>query len=667
MLRILGDLSIRAKVIGAFGIALMVTAALGLFAERQMNVVYSVSIGIRDNSLPSAMAIARLESITKQYRISEARHVLATSTVDMTAIEQELGAMRQQLARLRSDYEAMISSGRERELIINFDRQWKAYVDFDTSELLPLSRADDTIKAGEVYRGRSRELFNQADESLAELVRLNADQAKQGADTGAAIGIESMWWIAIALVLAVMVCITAGWLIVRSVSHPITAMTAAMRRLADHDMTVEIAGIGRKDEIGAMAGAVHVFKDNMVRADELAAAAAAARTARERRQTAMERHTQDFGASISGVMSSLASSAETMRQASQTMEQATGAVHTEAQETSQGAAKSSKDMTAVAAAVEQLTSSVGEISRQVSTAASVARQAVERAESSQATMHSLAEATTRIGDVVHLISEIAGQTNLLALNATIEAARAGDAGKGFAVVAGEVKALAAQTGKATADIGDQIEMVRSATTDAVAAMTEISAIIGKLDEVSAAISAAVEEQSATTQEIAGNVQAVSSASGTAARAMMHVVEVAEGAASASREVMTGSSTIGREAETLRTEVDQFLAAVRDDTGERRGYERVAGNGATATLRAAGKTAQAPLRDISRGGALLDCDWTLAAGTSLEVELPGAGGGVSARVVRCGSGTVAVVFGSDPAALLRIDRAVETVTGRRKAA
>jgi methyl-accepting chemotaxis protein len=348
----------------------------------------------------------------------------------------------------------------------------------------------------------------------------------------------------------------------RGAIRPLRTLTETMRRLADHDLSIAIGGAGRGDEVGSMARAVGVFKDNMIKAAALAVERDVTQQARNRRQAAMELHTRDFGGSISGVMASLAEAAERMRQASETMANAVGAVNQEARATAASADKSAHDLHTVAAAVAELTATVGEISRQVAASSDVARQAMNRAEASQGTMQSLLQATGRIGDVVHLISNIAAQTNLLALNATIEAARAGDAGKGFSVVAGEVKALATQTARATAEIGAQIGTVRCATDEAVSTMSEIATIIRRLDEVAVAISAAVEQQSATTQAIAFSVQTVSAATAQSARAMEHVVAVADGAGTVSRDVLSGTVHISREADTLRCEVDQFLVAIR---------------------------------------------------------------------------------------------------------
>jgi methyl-accepting chemotaxis protein len=477
------------------------------------------------------------------------------------------------------------------------------------------------------------------------------------------------WYSAVLAAVALILGTGLAFVIGGGIVRPLNAMTSVMGKLAAGDNSVDIPARDNQDEIGDMARAVEVFKEHAIEAERLAREQEVARSAKERRSAAMERHTQDFGNSISGVMASLAGSAESMRRAAEAMSQASSTVQTEAQGTAGDVTKSSKDLTAVAAAVEELNASVGEISRQLAEASEVSRKAVQRADSSQSTMQGLSEATARIGDVVHLISDIASQTNLLALNATIEAARAGEAGKGFAVVAGEVKALAAQTGKATAEIGSQIDMVRNATGDAVTAMADIGAIITKMNEVSAAIAAAVEQQSATTHEIAASVQAVSAVTGNTARAMEHVVTVADQAGGVSRDVLAGAGEIGREAENLRTEVDQFLAAVRDDTtDERRRYERQDVSGVMVGVQSKGHpTSRVALRNVSRGGAALACDWTLAPGTAVEVEMPEAGGPVPARAVRCERGELAVVFSSEPGVLARIDRALAALPRGRLAA
>jgi methyl-accepting chemotaxis protein len=381
---------------------------------------------------------------------------------------------------------------------------------------------------------------------------------------------------------AMVFAVAAAVLVTRAISRPVGTLTRIMRTLAGGTREMDIPYTRRRDELGDMARAVEVFKQQGLEADRLAAEQNTTRATRERRQAALESHTADFGSSISGVMTSLAVAAESMRQAAEAMSQAANGVHSEASGTATAAAKSSQDLSAVASAVDELTASSAEIALQVTTAANVARQAVERADASNQTMGALADAAGRIGDVVRLISDIASRTNLLALNATIEAARAGEAGKGFAVVAGEVKALAGQTAKATAEIGSQIDTVRGSTDEAVSAMSEITAIIGRIGEVTAAISAAVEQQAATTREIASSIQSVSGATTQAAAAMDHVVKAAGDAGNASRDVLMGSAEIGREAETLRDDVDRFLSAVRDDISDRRHFERVAVKGAQAS-------------------------------------------------------------------------------------
>jgi methyl-accepting chemotaxis protein len=525
--------------------------------------------------------------------------------------------------------------------------------------LLSMAEAYDTVQRPMVAAMQT--LLGEADSSLGRDTADAAERSTQLRDSTSATQI-------IVAGLVLVGGLALAFFIGRGIVRPIGSMIATMGALAagNHDVTVE--GADGRDEIGDMARAVNVFKVNMIEARKLAAEQQAAEMDRVRRQDAMDRHTQAFGVSVTGVMAGLSTAAGNMRRAADIMSESASAVHHQASETAGGAGKSSADLTAVAAAVEQFTASVSEIARQVAVASDVAAQAVRRADASQVTIRGLADSTARIGDVVRLIDSIAGQTNLLALNATIEAARAGDAGKGFAVVAGEVKALAAQTAKATAEIGAQIETVRGATEDTVAAMNEIGSIISRMGEVSTAISAAVEEQSVTTREIAFSIQGVAGSTAQAAQAMENVVQVADRAGDASRTILNDATEIGAESEKLRQEVEQFLSAVKTDTGERRGFERISGKGVTATLRLPGTAAvKAVILDLSHSGMALRHSGTVAVGRDVEIDLPDAGGPVTGRVNRAGDGVVAITFKADQATPGRIDRALASLSAARNAA
>ncbi|MFM7423045.1 MAG: methyl-accepting chemotaxis protein, partial [Alphaproteobacteria bacterium] len=327
------------------------------------------------------------------------------------------------------------------------------------------------------------------------------------------------------------------------IARPLTDMAGAMRRLATGDTALTIPGRGRSDEVGTMAEALEKFREQAEANAAFEAAAAIERAARDRRQAMVESLTQEFGGSVATIMDRLRDSAGGMRDASISMASASEQTRNRVADTAEGAQQNSSNLAAVAAATEEMTASVTEISRQVAEAARAAQDAVERAHATGATVRGLAESADQIGDVVRLITDIAGQTNLLALNATIEAARAGDAGKGFAVVASEVKTLASQTARATEQISAQINAIQAATGDAVGAVQEVANAIQRVNGVAGAIAAAVEEQDAVTRDISASVQSVAKQNDEAARAMREVSEFAEGARTSSGTVKTAVETV----------------------------------------------------------------------------------------------------------------------------
>ena len=468
------------------------------------------------------------------------------------------------------------------------------------------------------------------------------------------------------VVVGLMVAVLFG----RMISRPIVAMTGAMRRIVDGDLTTDIPATDRRDEVGQMAQALLVFRGNAEETRRLQAAAEQERALKARRQAAMDRYTQDFGASTAGVMASLGRSAEAMRRVAADVSEAAKSTRERAASAADGAVASAANLGAVAAAAEEMSASVDEISQQVARVSQAVHETVQRASVTDAKVGGMAIAADRVGDVVKLIAEIASRTNLLALNATIEAARAGEAGKGFAVVAGEVKGLATQTTKATGDIATQIAAIRASTTEAVAAVRDVSAAIAEVNEVATAIAAAVEEQAAATRDIAASVQKVTSATQIATHAMQEVSTISETTDAASNAVLSGASEVGRDADTLRSEVAQFLKAMAStDEEDRRRYERIAGNNAQVVLRAARQPdRRAVINDISRGGMAIRSDWEAEAGTEVQVDLPGADGAVTARVVRWENGSLALAFRQDEAMLRRIDQTLEHIAaGTVKAA
>ncbi|MGQ9365310.1 methyl-accepting chemotaxis protein [Azospirillum sp. ST 5-10] len=377
------------------------------------------------------------------------------------------------------------------------------------------------------------------------------------ADAGTVLIVE-----AAAVVGGLLVTVLLAVRIARGISRPIRRLTGVMTRLADGDTSVAIDGVGRRDEIGAMAAAVEVFKENRIQADRYAALQQDEMAAKEHRRLALERLTGGFEAEVTGVLQAVGAVVEQMTDTAGSLAASAGDASRRIDETAAAAGQAAENVDAVAAAAHQLSASIDEIGREVERTATASRTAVERANDADTLVQGLFESAQRIGEVIGLINDIASQTNLLALNATIEAARAGDAGKGFAVVAAEVKNLANQTADATEQITGQITAVQTSTGRAVAAIQAIGSTIAEIDRIAGAVAAAVEEQSAATRTIGASVEQAATGTRVVSANIATVADAARDTGSAADRMRATSGNLARQAESLRRQVESFLAGVK---------------------------------------------------------------------------------------------------------
>jgi methyl-accepting chemotaxis protein/CHASE3 domain sensor protein len=470
------------------------------------------------------------------------------------------------------------------------DRVHKEMTDFDHKEEVMLAEIqnpgrrqllEEAIKMTKTYEtafeGASTAIFARNEIIANELNKIGPDMAatldklivhnkEQQDELGPRASAEMEQSLDVALIvsgLALVLGLTIGFIVARGITKPIGAMTSAMGVLAGGDTSVEIPAAGQKDEIGSMASAVQVFKDNMIETERLhAEQAASKKRAEEERKKMMLDMAEKFESSVGGIVTTVTSAAEELQRTAQAM----SATAEETSRQSNAVAAASEQMTqnvqTVASATEELSSSIREIGNQVTESTRIVGGAVTQAGETNAKVKALAEAAQKIGDVVTLINEIASQTNLLALNATIEAARAGDAGKGFAVVASEVKNLASQTAKATDEIAGQVKSIQESTDSSAQAIQGITETINRVSEISTAIASAVEEQGAATQEISRNVQQAATGTTEVSSNIAGVTQASQQTSSGATQVLASAAELAKNGAMLRTQVDEFLREIR---------------------------------------------------------------------------------------------------------
>ncbi|MGY4802397.1 methyl-accepting chemotaxis protein [Teichococcus aerofrigidensis] len=558
---LLQRLSIKAKLTCSFGLMLLLLAAMGGMSLHGLSRMDEVSSRIADSRLPALREAGGLRAALNEARVSVLYLLLVK---DAPALEEQARRVERQATGFDTairDFRRHITTPAGQQMVDELARHWAAYKS-------GAARVAELVREGRLAEAEAlnQQAVRQAAEGAAgvidwliETAGQQADAARrQGAETTATLGSLTLGVLALAVVLA----IGLGVLMVRGIGQGIAAILRPMEALAAGRLEAEVPDLGRGTELGAIATAVRSFKESLIEADRLRAAQEADRRGKEQRALALAELVRGFEARVGemvGILSSASTELEaTARDMSGTAEQTNG----QASQVATAAGEASGGVQTVAAATEQLTSAIQEISRQVAQATGVARQAVENAQRTDTTVSTLAEGAGRIGDVVGLISDIAGQTNLLALNATIEAARAGEAGKGFAVVASEVKSLAAQTAKATEEIGGQIGQIQQATQEAVGEIRRIVSTINEMSQITVAIAAAVEEQSAATSEIARTVQQTAQATTAVGQSIGLVSQGASNTGAAASQVLAAASELSRQSERLNGEVRDFTTRVR---------------------------------------------------------------------------------------------------------
>lgn len=441
----------------------------------------------------------------------------------------------------------------------------QALTDFDKTidPIVKLTLAGDIPAARALNAGSGVPARSKLSSLLAERMKFVEGETQASREAAIAQGKNSMLMLVLAASLGLVASLSLMATIVAiKVVRPIAGVTASMTRVAGGELDIRVAGIGRKDEVGALARALDVFRANAVAARDQSALLALETDRRAARSARLDSLVQGFEAQAGSLVGMVSAASTELEATAQSMSSTAAQTNQQASNVSSAAEEASAGVQTAASAAEELTSSIGEITRQMQQSAKITAKAVDEAQRTDEIVRALAQGAQKIGDVVGLISSIAGQTNLLALNATIEAARAGDAGKGFAVVASEVKNLAQQTAKATEDIRAQIGQIQTATVEAVEAIKGITATIEDVRVIAVTIASAVEEQGAATSEIARNVQQTAASTQEVTVNIAGVSQAANETGAAASQVLAAAGGLSHQAEELSVAFNGFITQIR---------------------------------------------------------------------------------------------------------
>jgi methyl-accepting chemotaxis protein len=579
------NLKISSKLVSAFLVVIGLTAILGLVASKQLSDIKEDANGMLASYLPGLRYMNDISYEAARFRREIVVHTIAKTPEQRAEYKRNADDARQRLLKAMANYEPTITAAEDRASYNDLRQRIDAYVDAYAS-LLTIGSSPAERESGidallsQRFKDVTAPMREQIDKMTAWNVAVSSDAAQENVDVAS----SAMAWVVALSLLCAAAAFVIAILVARVIAAPIKQLENAAQAMSRGNLDVEV-DYESKDEFGGLAAAFRASADSLrVVVGELTMLISASQDGRlgvrgdaaklegvyselVSGTNALLENLSDPIRFVSQNTDSLASSSEELTNVSQQL--GSNATETSAQMmvVSAAAEQVSRTTQSIATATEEMGATIKEIAKSATDSARVAAQAVKMAETTNATVGKLGESALAIGKVIKVITSIAQQTNLLALNATIEAARAGEAGKGFAVVANEVKELAKETAKATEDIGQSIESIQTDTREAVSAIATISGIIGQINDISGSIATAVEEQSATTNEMARNVTEAAKGAGDIAKNITTVTEVAQNTSMGASQTMNAATDLAR----MTAELKQIISKFSFDSGEAAGY------------------------------------------------------------------------------------------------